>query len=123
MQAAQRCAEVQRLEAAQTAQDTPDWVANARVPVLVGAYVGFIAAYFLGLFTIFHVARAYKKLELKVWLPCSATSGCFKTVRMRGPHPQTTITPEAQQKLQGIARMGIQYEAYSPHIIRTAAMS
>jgi hypothetical protein len=83
MQAAQRCAEVQRLEAAQTEQDTPDWVANARVPVLVGAYVGFIAAYFLGLFTIFHVARAYKKLELKVWLPWSAPS-VSKTVRMEG---------------------------------------
>jgi hypothetical protein len=62
-----RCAEVQTLSGTQTEQDLPDWLVNSRVPVLVGAYVGFIAAYLLGLFTIFYVARGYKKLEIKVW--------------------------------------------------------
>jgi hypothetical protein len=54
--------------------DRPAWLENARIPVLVGGHVGFIAAYVIGLFTIFHVARAYKKLEIKVRLPGAAVA-------------------------------------------------
>lgn len=66
MQVVQRCAGVQQLESSQVETDHPDWLANARVPVLVGGYIGFLVAYCVGLYTIFHVAQAYKKLELKV---------------------------------------------------------
>ena len=45
---------------------TPAWISQGRVPVLVGGHLAFIVSYFLGLYTIFHVAKAYKKLELKV---------------------------------------------------------
>lgn len=41
-----------------------------QVPVLVGGHVGFLLAYVLGLYTIFNVAKAYKKLELKVCMLC-----------------------------------------------------
>jgi hypothetical protein len=44
----------------------PPWLANAKVPVLVGGNIGFTVAYFIALYTIYHVAKAYKKLELKV---------------------------------------------------------
>jgi hypothetical protein len=80
LQVVRRCAEAEQLAGSQTEYDHPDWLANARVPVLLGGYIGFILAYFLSLYTIFHVAKAYKKLELKVcpaqiafprtWLPC-----------------------------------------------------
>ena len=63
-----KCDLVQQLNATQTSTDQLDWVVNSRVPVLIGGHVGFLLAYFLGLYTIFHVARAYKKLELKVRL-------------------------------------------------------
>ena len=62
----QRCADVQQLESSQAEFDHPDWLANAKHPILVGGHIGFLVAYCLGLYTIFHVARAYKKLELKV---------------------------------------------------------
>jgi hypothetical protein len=71
VQVLQRCAEVQALEAAQVEHDRPAWLEKGRIPVLVGGHVGFIAAYVIGLFTIFHVARAYKKLEIKVRLPAA----------------------------------------------------
>ena len=55
-------------EALQQGNATPKWITNGRTPVLVGGHFAFIISYFLGLYTIFHVARAYKKLELKVRL-------------------------------------------------------
>ena len=42
--------------------------------MLVGGHVGFLVAYCLGLYTIFNVAKAYKKLELKVCVPCCLPS-------------------------------------------------
>ena len=66
VQVAQRCAGVQQLEASQVEHKHPDWLASARAPVLVGGYIGFPVAYCVGLYTIFHVAKAYKKLDLKV---------------------------------------------------------
>ena len=62
MQVADSC------EAVQESDQTPEWIANGRIPVLVGGHFAFIVSYILGLYTIFHVAKAYKKLELKVRL-------------------------------------------------------
>ena len=68
MQVGANCDLVQQLNATQSSTDRLAWVGNSRMPVLIGGHVGFIVAYCLGLYTIFHVARAYKKLELKVCL-------------------------------------------------------
>lgn len=69
---------MQQLEAAQVEYEHPEWLANARAPVLAGGYIGFLVAYCVGLYTIFHVARAYKKLELKVHLrPLSSVQAFF----------------------------------------------
>lgn len=64
----QRCAAVALLQGSELhgQRQHPPWLANARIPVLIGGHIGFVSAYFIGLFTIFHVAAAYKKLELKV---------------------------------------------------------
>lgn len=72
VQATKKCAEVTQLQSGslQVERKRPPWLANARVPVLVGGNIGFTVAYFIGLYTIFHVAQAYKKLELKVCLIC-----------------------------------------------------
>ena len=64
-----RCADVQLLESSQAEFDHPDWLANAKHPVSIGGHIGFVVAYCLVLYTIFHVARAHKKLEFKVCGP------------------------------------------------------
>lgn len=68
LQVVERCGAVDQLATSQAEYDHPSWLANAQTPVLVGGYIGFLLAYILALYTIFHVARAYKKLELKVCL-------------------------------------------------------
>jgi hypothetical protein len=68
------CAAVQQLNSTQSDTGQPDWVTMARTPILVGGYLGFIVGYVLSLYTIFHVARAYKKLELKVCLHAAIMS-------------------------------------------------
>jgi hypothetical protein len=65
------------LSALQSDIQQPKWIANSKIPVLVGGYVGFPMAYLLGLFTIFRVAKAYKKLELKVCLNMEAGAGAL----------------------------------------------
>ena len=69
MQIAGSCEAVQLLDSAQGEPSNPEWMSNATAPILIGGHIGFVVAYCLGLYTIFHVARAYKKLELKVCFP------------------------------------------------------
>lgn len=66
--------------------ENPQWVLDAETPVKVGGKVGFLLAYLLGIYTILHIARAYKRFILSVrslssWLPtwCSQTQ-CFRCV-------------------------------------------
>jgi hypothetical protein len=68
------CEAVQLLNSTQSDIGHPEWVTKARTPVLVGGYLGIIVGYVLSLYTIFHVARAYKKLEMKVCLHASNLS-------------------------------------------------
>jgi hypothetical protein len=76
VQLVQQCAALTQLEQAQSAQRRhPPWLAEARMPVLVGGHIGFTLAYFIGIFTIYYVTKAYKKLELKVCCCSSAPQG------------------------------------------------
>lgn len=52
----------------------PEWLENSRVPLLIGGEVGFSLAYLLGLYTIMHVAAAYKRFSRQVRE--TACSGC-----------------------------------------------
>lgn len=80
MQATRKCSEVAQLESGnlQVERHHPPWLENARIPVLVGGNIGFVVAYFVGLYTIFHVAQAYKKLDLKVSTASSIMSPLFR---------------------------------------------
>ena len=78
MQLESQCQAVGALENAQGCGDDPtiecdttrhpQWLEDARWPVLIGGYIGFIVAYCVGLYTIFNVAKSYKKLQMKVRL-------------------------------------------------------
>jgi hypothetical protein len=72
VQIAQACG---YLNALQSHREQPKWIANSKLPVLIGGHVGFAMAYLLGLFTIFRVAKAYKNLELKVCLSMGERGG------------------------------------------------
>jgi hypothetical protein len=45
---------------------TPRWLTEARLPVIIGGRLAFTAAFLLGLYTIFHVAAAYKRFNKRV---------------------------------------------------------
>lgn len=46
--------------------ENPQWLLDSHDPIRIGGYLGFILAYVLGLYTILHVAGAYKRFVLKV---------------------------------------------------------
>eukprot|EP00892_Ulva_mutabilis_P002674 jgi/Ulvmu1/12407/UM009_0056.1 len=60
------CETASGLEALQDEQPHPQWLADARSPVLIGGFAAIIAAYCISMYTIYHVARAYKGLELRL---------------------------------------------------------
>jgi hypothetical protein len=45
---------------------TPRWLTEARLPVIICGRIAFTAAFLLGLYTIFHVAQAYKHFKKRV---------------------------------------------------------
>lgn len=60
------CRTARTLFGAQQEEPHPEWLRDSRTPVLVGGFAAVIIAYCISMYTIYHVARAYKKLELKV---------------------------------------------------------
>jgi hypothetical protein len=62
----ENCAAVEKLTKDQvTTREHPEWLNKSRVPVLIGGYIAFAVAYCLGLYTVWHMARAYKRLEVQ----------------------------------------------------------
>eukprot|EP00892_Ulva_mutabilis_P009433 jgi/Ulvmu1/6862/UM031_0067.1 len=63
----ERCQTERQLQGAQQAQRRhPRWLAEGETPVLLGGAAAVVAAYCISMYTIYHVARAYKRLELKL---------------------------------------------------------
>eukprot|EP00892_Ulva_mutabilis_P009432 jgi/Ulvmu1/6861/UM031_0066.1 len=60
------CRTARALQAAQGEQQHPRWLADAREPVLIGGFAAVISAYCISMYTIYHVARAYKHLEVRL---------------------------------------------------------
>lgn len=72
LQVLEACQASLQLQGAQQAQRRhPAWLAKAERPVLLGGSGAVVCAYCIIMYTIYHVARAYKKLELKVCPPVS----------------------------------------------------
>ena len=66
MQAVDKCQRLHALTGGAVDDLHPEWLSRAHVPIMVGGHIGFSVAYLVGLYTIFYVARSYKRLELKV---------------------------------------------------------
>lgn len=70
LQVLEACRAERQLQDVQQAQrQHPSWLAEAEGPVVFGGGAAVVCAYAISMYTIYHVARAYKKLELKVRLP------------------------------------------------------
>lgn len=63
------CQTASLLQLAQDSQAHPRWLADAETPVLIGGFAAVIMAYCISMYTVYHVAKAYKRLELRVRLP------------------------------------------------------
>lgn len=60
------CQTAAMLQAAQDDSGHPRWLARAETPVLIGGFAAVVTAYAISMYTIYHVAKAYKKLEIRV---------------------------------------------------------
>lgn len=81
MQIQESCRKIGSLTESQVARTSKTkWLDHSKVPVLVGGHIGFLVAYCIGLYTIYYVARSYKRLELKV----RPTSKQFEQFRVAG---------------------------------------
>lgn len=47
-------------------QTSPQWLEESEGPIRTGGRIAFTLAYFLGLFTVLYIARAYKSFTRKV---------------------------------------------------------
>ena len=94
VQLAEECGALERAtEALQSLRlaSLPEWLEASWLPLRIGSAVGFSLAYLLGLYSIMHVAAAYKRFSRQVgllspFLPCGAgaSPGLLKEPCMHG---------------------------------------
>jgi hypothetical protein len=60
------CATAESVQALFGLDRNPKWLEESYTPILIGGNVGFFLAYLLGIYTILHVATAYKSFFKKV---------------------------------------------------------